>query len=113
MEKLKKILIKLVGDKVIENEYLSRFIEDVNIDSLGKEACDLVVQEMAKVENIDDFLLTSIKKDRVRYFNAPQDAQGQIKGASLRTIWLLKEIRNSRELKERVAKTKYTNPRHG
>ena len=115
MDKLKKILIKLLPDEIIEEEYVSRFVEDVNIDTLDKEACDLLLQEISKVENIDEFLLTALKKDRVRYFNSPREAQDIIKGAALRTIWLLKEIRNSRGEKEigRVVIKKYTNPRQG
>ena len=117
MKIIKKILIKLLDNKDIENEYLSRFTEDISMDSLDKEAGDILLQEISRIENIDEYLTTVIKKDRVRYFNSPKESLDLIKGAALRAIWLLKEIRGKRELgdgkSEKVVKAKYNNPRHG
>ena len=110
---IKKTIIKLFSDKDIEHEYIVRFNEDQLSDSLDEDAAKQVLQDLSKVDNMDDFLLSTLKNDRMRFFNAPVESHNVIKGAFLRTLWLLKEIRNKRKVEEKVANVKYTNPRQG
>src|SRR3990167_5189728 len=105
-----KFLLRLVNNELLEKEFLARFKEDFDIEALDSEANALVIKDLSKIEDIDGFLLTLLKADRLKYFNSVPESQSLIKGAFLRTLWLLKEIRKNRDLKEQkvVKKQKYT-----
>ena len=113
MKKILTKLIRLFSDEQVDTEFLRRFKEDFNFESLSEEESNLVFQDLSKIDNVDDFLLSTLKNDRLRYFGAPKESQDMIKGAFMRIVWLLKEIRNKRNLKEKVANAKYSNPRQG
>ena len=108
-----KILLKLISSENIEREYLSRFTEDNTKESLSEEERAVIMGDISKVENIESLLLDILKKDRIRFFNAPIESQGVIKGGFLRILWLLKELRKSGTGKKRSEKVKYVNPRYG
>ena len=108
---MKQKLLKLIPNKDIENEFLRRFEEDYNFDSMEDEGFSLVLKDLSKIENSDSVLLHLIKKDRIKFFNSPKEGQDIVKGAFLRTLWLLKELRKARNIAV-VAPNKYKNPRH-
>lgn len=103
-------LLKLVSDEKIAKEYAYRFEEDASADLFTQEQYDAVFSEIAKVEGVSELFRSILKKDRIRYFNAPEASQGQIKGAFMRMLWFLKNLKEIRTPKEE--KVNHTSPKH-
>lgn len=115
IKRIKEYILKHLSLSDLEGEILFRFEEDLSVDELTKEQFQLILKDMAGIENIDNYYLTSLKKDRVRYFNATKETQEVIRGGFLRTLWYLNSIRKSRET-ARVSSgknTEFNSPRHG
>lgn len=96
MSTLKKPTLKEIPDIELEAELLRRYREDLTAQDLTPEQTDLLFKDLGRVENFDNFLRTVIAADRLRYFNAAADQQFYVKGATMRTIWLLKSIQKVR-----------------
>lgn len=114
MNILKKYILNKISDSELNAEFLRRYNLDILADDLSPEQVNSVFMDLSSVENIDLLLKSILKKDRVRYFNAQIETQPVIKGAYMRTIWLLKAIREKRDRKvEQADLVKFTSPRHG
>src|SRR3990167_10040556 len=84
-----------------EQKFLEKYRDDLFADTLTPSETKLVFKDLAGIEGIDEFLKSIIKNDRVIYFNASKETQDQVKGACLRTIWLLRSIQAIRPSKEK------------
>lgn len=113
MNKIKKYILGLFSSSELEHEVLSRFHDDFHVDTLTKDEINVVVSDISNIQNIEDYLLTILKNDRIRYFNTPKESQDLIRGAFLRTMWQLKEIRKSESSAKSSEKVEYNNPYYG
>lgn len=114
MNIIKKWLLNSLSDEQVELEYQHRFKEDMDTLDYDEELKNQVMSEMAGVHNIDDLLKAILKRDRVRYFNVPIESQQSVKGAFMRTLWLLKMIREQRKPERKPDSViAFRSPRHG
>lgn len=113
MNFIKNYILKHISDDELNREFLYRYSADILADDVTPETASIVLMDLASTQNIDLYLKSILKKDRVRYFNAQPLEQPVIKGAYMRTIWLLKAIRDKRDKKaEQTNIIKFTSPRH-
>lgn len=96
-QNIKNYILKKSSDQALEAEFLRRQNEDLLADDVPQEVADLILKDLSEIDKIDLLLKSMLKKDRAHYFNATPETQQLVKGAFMRTIWLLKQIRSQRK----------------
>ena len=76
-----------------------------------KEEIEKVLQDLSEVENYEKLLKSTIKGDRIRFFNVPKESQDIVRGAFHRTLSWLTAIRKQNQ-KNINPKVKLDSPRH-
>lgn len=116
LNKIKQLVLDKVSFEDLEKEYLKRFKEDIHYEYIDEKQANEIYYDMSRVEDIDRLLESLIKSDRIRFFNSTSEQQEVVRGGFSRTIYLLKNIRKSRETgspkKKSVKKDRFTSPRH-
>ena len=87
--------IKDIPTEDLEKEYLRRYSEDITATDVPPEIADKIFADLGSAEMFDTLLKSILKADRVRYFNAAPDQQGMVRGAFMRTLYLLKKGREA------------------
>ena len=109
IQKLKQKLLHFLTDKEIETEFLKRYNEDILTEEIEEKEEKRILDDLKKIEGIEDFLKSILKKDRIRFFNSPKETQDVIRGSFVRTLWLLTQTRSN----NKEEKTEYKNNRYG
>lgn len=89
--------IKEISDVELEAEFMRRYNEDLTAGDFTPEQMAMIFREMASVEHSRELLKSIIKADRVRFFNAPVEGQAVVRGATARTIWMVKMMQNPKK----------------
>lgn len=92
---IKKITIKDFTDDQIEAEFLARYRKDIYDDTTAPEVLEVIFKDLGSVENIDILFKHLVAKDMYRFFNTPVEGQAVVRGAVLRTQYLLQEARKA------------------
>lgn len=92
-KKIRQYFLKRATQSEIEAEFLLRYSDDIHADEISPEQESIIMADIGNVPNIDELIKSILKKDRVRFFNSPVESQGMVKGAFMRTVWLLKSAR--------------------
>jgi hypothetical protein len=104
-----KFLLKVLPTSLLEEEISKRFIGDINATELKDFQIETVLSDMSKVPNIEDFLKSTMKADKNRFFNASDDkSRDMVRGAYSRTLWLLKSIVKMNKNQSEIASTELT-----
>lgn len=84
---------------------------DIDVTGVGKALQEDVFKQLVSVDGIEDYLREVLASDLKRHFaaNSPIE-QMMVKGAYLRTMYLLKSIRKQSEKKRPAPKTKSVLP---
>lgn len=97
MEKksITKKTLKDFSNEEIEKEFLIRYREEVTDGDILPEALQSIFVDLGHVENIDKLFKSIILKDMHRFFNSPAEGQAVVRGAVLRTQYLMQEARKA------------------
>ena len=105
------MILKFFKTEYLEKELVKRFIGDVDAEFMSKEEIEKVLQDLSEVENYEKLLKSTIKGDRIRFFNVPKESQDIVRGAFHRTLSWLTAIRKQNQ-KNINPKVKLDSPRH-
>ena len=92
------------------DEFIKAYEEDIFAGDLTDKEVDRIFIDVSGIDGIQDLLRSILKKDRVRFFNSHPNDQPVIRGAFLRTMWLLQRMKKA--VKPKASPVKLTSPRH-
>lgn len=112
IKKIKLLILSLVDNDTLEEAFVKRYKEDIESEEQYSESDQRkIFDDLSRVEGYSEFLRWVLKRDRIRYFNAPKDGQDVVRGAFMRTLWQLKSLKRPKKKTEKSFG--FTSPRHG
>lgn len=100
VNKFTSFILSFLDTDSIEKECVKRYAEDIGAETFDKIDQDRIFEGFSSVEGGYEFLKFLLKLDKNRHFSAPVEAQQSIKGAYMRTFWMLKNMRSKEKGKK-------------